>query len=127
MIYAAERGVGLVAKSARRALTELWRAALEAVEPRAAVERALRDRAVAAAIGPAERLGVFAVGKAAAAMASAVDTPGPRLIVVPRGYPSRVRGRVVRASHPEPDASSVRAAREALKFFRSLDREDVIL
>ncbi|HEY7370122.1 MAG TPA: glycerate-2-kinase family protein, partial [Thermoanaerobaculia bacterium] len=110
-------------------MVELWNAALAAVEPKAAVERALKDRAVASALARARRVGVFAVGKAAAAMASAVNGPGPRLTVVPRGYASRTRtrGRVLRASHPEPDHSSVRAARAALAFFRGFDRGDVIL
>jgi hydroxypyruvate reductase len=56
-----------------------------------------------------------------------VDARGPRLIVVPKGYPSRARGRILRASHPEPDASSVRAAREALRFFRGFERGDLLL
>lgn len=129
MIYAAPRRIGLVARRSRKVLVELWDAALAAVEPKAAVGRALRDRAVASALSRARRVGVFAVGKAAAAMASAVDGSGPRLTVVPRGYSSqtRTRGRVLRASHPEPDHSSVRAARAALAFFRGFDRGDVIV
>jgi hydroxypyruvate reductase len=129
MIYAAPRRVGLVATRSRKVLVELWNAALAAVDPKAAVERALASRAVASALARGRRVGVFSVGKAAAAMASAVDGPGPRLTVVPRGYASRIRtrGRVLRASHPEPDHSSVRAARAALAFFRGFDRGDVIL
>ncbi|CAI9832522.1 Hydroxypyruvate reductase [Nitrosopumilaceae archaeon] len=68
---------------------------------------------------------VLAFGKAAGTMAAAFDS-GVRaasgLVVLPRGAPAGVRGprfRVLRASHPDPDASSVRAAREALKFLRA--------
>jgi hydroxypyruvate reductase len=117
----------LVARGPREVLTELWKAALAAVEPGSAVKKALESRAVASALARARRVGVFAVGKAAAAMASAVDAAGPRLIVVPKGHRARAPGHVLRASHPEPDASSVRAAREARKFFRGFDRQDLIL
>jgi hydroxypyruvate reductase len=58
----------------------------------------------------------------------------PALVVVPRGGSgngSRVRGlprrSVLRASHPEPDASSVRAARRALSFFAGFGAGDAVL
>lgn len=56
--------------------------------------------------------------------------PGRRaLVVLPRGYPAP-RGRGVRvhfSSHPEPDASSVLAARAAVVFFSGFGPEDLIL
>ncbi len=53
----------------------------------------------------------------------------PALIVLPRGHSARglPRGSAVFAAHPEPDASSLRAARRAFTFFRSFGRDDVIL
>ena len=60
--------------------------------------------------------------------------PVPALAVVPRGASgsgSPVAGlprrSILRASHPEPDASSVRAARRALAFFAGFGAEDAIL
>jgi glycerate-2-kinase len=51
------------------------------------------------------------------------------MVVLPRGYPpgglSSVE--VLYSSHPEPDASSVRAARRALDFFAGFGSPDVIL
>jgi hydroxypyruvate reductase len=51
------------------------------------------------------------------------------LVIVPRGEPARgfPRGMVFRASHPEPDASSVRAANRALEFFRGFSSSDAIV
>jgi len=58
--------------------------------------------------------------------------PVPALAVLPGGASgSQVQGlprrSVLRASHPEPDASSVRAARRALSFFARFGAEDAIL
>ena len=62
--------------------------------------------------------------------------PVPALAVLPRGgsgsgsgSPVRdlPRRSILRASHPEPDASSVRAARRALTFFAGFGAEDAIL
>ncbi len=115
--------------SDRRALRRLYRAALAGVEPAAAVRRTLQLRRVAAALERAHRVGVFAAGKAAVPMlvgASAVR--GARLAVVPRGglLPA-ARMATIQAAHPEPDASSVRAARRALAFFESFGPGDVVL
>jgi len=75
---------------------------------------------VARAIGRARRVGIFAVGKAAAGMFDVAAAPGRRgLVVLPRGHPAPVaRGATVLFSaHPQPDASSVAAARAAERFF----------
>ena len=81
------------------------------------------------------RVGVFAVGKAAAGMARAALRAMPALtarsalVVLPRGVAASglSRATVLRGSHPEPDASSVRAAKRALEFFRGFSSEDAIL
>jgi glycerate 2-kinase len=119
----------MASASDRRVLRRLFRAALAGVDPAAAVRRALSLSAVAAALEGALRVGVFAAGKAAAAMlAGASGVPGARLAVVPRGG-RRPGGAVptIEAAHPEPDASSVRAARRALAFFESFAPGEVVL
>jgi hydroxypyruvate reductase len=111
-------------------LRALYRAALAAVHPGQAVTTALSRRDVAGELGISSRVGVFAVGKAADPMFRAAWRPGREgLVVVPRGYPTvdRPGVRALFGAHPEPDSSSVRAAREALRFFSGFGREDVIL
>jgi hydroxypyruvate reductase len=110
-------------------LTSLYRAALSGVAPARAVRRALSLREVARALSGARRVGVFAAGKAAASMlAGARRVEGPRLAVVPRGGPRpSAAAWTIEAAHPTPDASSVRAARKALAFFRSFGEGDVLL
>ena len=117
---------------ARRILESLYRSALARADPEAAVTRALASRAMKSALSAARRVGVFAAGKAAAGMArAALDTlgPVPALVVLPRGHTAKgiSRNAVVRASHPEPDRSSLLAARRALRFFRSFGEGDTIL
>ncbi|HEY2369904.1 MAG TPA: DUF4147 domain-containing protein [Polyangiaceae bacterium] len=83
---------------------------------RAACARVDLAGRVRAAIGDAGPFVVIAAGKAAAAMASGVANVERSLIVVPRGT-AVVAGaleNVIEASHPLPDASSVRAAEAAL-------------
>ena len=112
-------------------LSRLYRAALEGADPEAAVRRALLRQDVVRALRGAQWIGVFAAGKAAAAMVRGARPVGASrtLTVLPRGDPARglERREVLFASHPEPDRSSVRAARRALRFFRSFGRGDAIL
>jgi len=121
----------------RALLEKLYRAALSGADPRRAVARALRDPDVARRVEKARRVGVFAVGKAAAAMAGAVPRRlfDEALVVLPRQEgaravrPPRAAGNVevLEASHPEPDASSVAAARRAVRFFEAFGPGDLIL
>lgn len=122
----------MAARNPRRVLEALHRAALAAAEPETAVARALASPALRRALARAGRIGVFAVGKAAAGMARAAlreAGPVPALVVLPRGHPARglAPGAVVFAAHPEPDASSARAARRALRFFRGFGAGDLLL
>jgi len=117
----------------RRNLEALYRAALAGVDPEPCTAAALTDPVVARPIASARRVGVFAAGKAAAGMARAVLAelgPVPLLAVLPRGQRPgrRLPGGSIRfASHPEPDASSTRAAREAIRFFRGFGPGDVVV
>lgn len=118
----------------RALLEKLYRAALAGVDPRRAVVRALAEPALERRLRSAEKVGLFAVGKAAGAMARGV----PRrlfesgLVILPRGQGGGAAFRarkieVLEASHPEPDASSVAAARKAIRFFESFGPGDLIL
>ena len=116
--------------SAGSVLRRLYRAALAAVDPRQSVAKALSEPAVAKALRGARRVGIFAVGKAAAGMFEAAARPGWKgLVVLPRGYPppARAGATVLFSAHPEPDVSSVAAARSAIRFFSGFGRNDVVL
>ena len=65
--------------NSRRLLRRLYGAALVAVDPAAAVRRALEDRGVRRALAGRRRVGVFAVGKAASGMARAAMRALPAL------------------------------------------------
>lgn len=113
----------------RELLARLYAAALDAVEPEMLVRRYFAsERGALSGLG---RIGIFAAGKAALAMARGVPAgiSRERLIVVPRGaIDSRAtRGEIRFSSHPEPDRSSVVAAREALDFFRSFGPDDLVV
>jgi hydroxypyruvate reductase len=114
-----------------RILQALYQAALAEVDPGRVVARALARRDVRAALAAARRVGVFAAGKAASGMFEAATTRDREgLVVLPRGYeaPRRRTGvEVAFAAHPEPDRSSVRAARAAVTFFSRFSRGDVVL
>jgi glycerate 2-kinase len=117
---------------ARALLEALYRAALEAVEPGRRTGVALAEPALERACRKARRIGIFAAGKAAAAMVrGALAKLGPCeiLAVLPKGHPSPglPRGTVAFASHPEPDAASARAARRALRFFEGFGEDDLVV
>ncbi|HEY8155388.1 MAG TPA: DUF4147 domain-containing protein [Myxococcota bacterium] len=124
--------------SARARLETCFRAALLAVDAGAAVRRVLaRDgtRLLLAgeALPDARRLVVLAVGKAAAAMAAAVEAvAGDRiaagLAVTKDGHGAPLaRIRLRETAHPVPDARCERAAREALALVESARPDDLLL
>jgi glycerate 2-kinase len=117
---------------ARRLLDGLYREALSGADPDGAVRRALARPEFERAVGGARRVGIFAAGKAAAGMTrGALEGLGRRdaLVVLPRGYASTglSEAETLFAGHPEPDASSVRAARRALRFFEGFGPRDLVL
>src|SRR5437773_6947912 len=115
----------------RRTLERLVRTCLRGVDPRKAVARVLSRPRLAGVLGGARRVGVFACGKAASAMVRGVPARFRRnaLVVLPRGYPGGGLSslEVLFSSHPEPDSTSVRAARRALEYFAGFGPQDVIL
>jgi glycerate-2-kinase len=123
---------------ARGRLEDCFRSALAAVDAGAAVRRALvrdgaRLRLCGEVLPDAGRLILLAVGKAAAAMAAAVEAvAGDRiaagLAVTKDGHGCPLsRTQLRETAHPVPDARCERAAWEAAALVESARREDVLL
>lgn len=109
-------------------LEALWRTALDAVDPERLVAEFLERRRPRSR----GRRGLFACGKAAVAMASGAFGSAPFdevLVVAPReaAVPAALRAAVLFAAHPEPDRSSLAAARAALAFFRGFGAGEEIV
>jgi hydroxypyruvate reductase len=111
---------------ARAALRAIFDAAVASAAPGPAVLRHLPDK-------PRGRCVVVGAGKAAAAMAAAVDEAWPDVavsgVVVTRDGYAVPAGRiaVLEASHPVPDARSADAARHILNAVRGLASDDLVL
>ena len=111
----------------RALLEESFRAAVDAADPRRILAPHLPRP-------PRGRTLVAAAGKAAAAMAQAVEAGWPadaplEGIAITRyghGLPTR-RIRVVEAGHPVPDEAGELAAREILEKASSLEKDDLLL
>lgn len=107
-------------------LRQLFVAALGAAEPGLVVPPALPEK-------PGGRCVVVGAGKAAAAMAAAVDRAWPDValsgVVVTRYGHAVPAGRieVLQAGHPVPDANSEAAARRILACVQGLGTEDLVL
>ena len=107
----------------RSLLLNMFAAARAAVTAQAVMPRDL----------PPGRLTGIAVGKGAAGMMAAAQAravgPLPGLVVVPygQGAVSWPSVEVIEASHPVPDANSVRAAQRALEIARGLGEGDRLL
>ena len=121
---------GAVAHSAERAmLRSLFDHAIGAVSPARVMPRIL----------PAPQLGkvgLIAVGKAAASMAEValdrIPQPSATLVVTRHGHltdtiAARQGVQIIEAGHPYPDAQSIRAADRALKIAESLEAQDHLL
>ena len=110
---------------ARLVLRSLFDAAVAAADPMLCVPKNLPA-------APKGRTIVVGAGKAAAAMAAAVEAnwPGPlEGLVVTRaghGVPTQ-RIRVVEAGHPVPDAAGAAAARDILSMMQGLNRDDLVI
>ncbi|MBB5046174.1 hydroxypyruvate reductase [Rhodopseudomonas rhenobacensis] len=111
---------------ARNALRQIFDAAVASAEPGAAVLRHLPHK-------PKGRCVVVGAGKAAAAMAAAVDAAWPDVdlsgVVVTRHGQGGSAGRikVLEAAHPTPDAGSEQAARNILAAVQGLGPDDLVI
>jgi len=111
----------------RELLLGSFRAALAAADPLQIVPRHLPKP-------PRGRTFVVGAGKAAAAMALAVERHWPRdaaldgLVITRYGHATPTsRIRVIEAGHPVPDESGEAAAREILAAARALGEDDLLL
>jgi hydroxypyruvate reductase len=109
----------------RAFLIDLFRAAIDAARPARIVAPHLPER-------PRGRTLIVGAGKAAAAMAAAVeaawDGPLEGLVVTRYGHGAPTRAiEVVEAAHPVPDAAGERAALRMLEKVRGLGPDDLVL
>ena len=107
---------------------QIIRASLRAVQPDAAVARALQSFSCSG------RVVLIAIGKAAWAMANAAWTVlGPRItsgaVITKYDHSRGPIGplRIFEAGHPVPDEAGLRAAQAALELTRGLQEEDCVL
>ncbi len=130
----------LPAPSVRQRILEILQAALTAVDPGAAVRRALHREADILLVGDRRydlhsyrRVVVLGAGKAGAPMAQAVESVlGERisggLVVVKTDHSGPTqRVRVVEASHPTPDEAGVAAGREILALAADAGPDDLVI
>jgi glycerate 2-kinase len=115
----------MAAVDARTLLRSLFDAAVAAADPLACVPPNLPAP-------PTGRTIVVGAGKAAAAMAAAVEAhwPGPLggLVVTRIGHGApTTRIRVVEAGHPIPDAAGAEAARDILALMQGLGQGDLVI
>ncbi|MDN2709904.1 glycerate kinase [Janthinobacterium sp. SUN118] len=106
-------------------LKELYGAALAAADPMRVLPAHLPPK-------PAGRTVVVGVGKAAAAMAQALEAhwngPLSGVVAVPRGATLPLKSiRQVEASHPVPDDSSVAAGRLLMQAVTGLTQDDLVI
>ncbi len=124
--------------AARPELEAIFRAALRAVDPAAAMARVLssergRLRLGALTLAPGARVGVIAAGKAAAAMAQSFEgaAAGSELygLVVARDRPAEWSSRLElrEAGHPVPDERSAAAGRAALAVAAAVAADETLL
>lgn len=102
-------------------------AALDAVEPGAALRKALADRP----LPNAERIFGLAIGKAALPMLDALTglIPLESGLAIPKhaSSPSSSLYSVMEGGHPVPDERSLAAGRAALKFVSQLTADDLLI
>jgi glycerate 2-kinase len=126
--------------AARNDLETIFRAAIDAVEPRRLVVLALGgwlagSEGVPAMVAEAQRILVLAVGKAALGMAQAIEAAcaskiSAGIAVVPTGIPPASVGagfRIFHAGHPLPNAASEDAARAGIALVGGAGPDDLVI
>lgn len=112
--------------AARRLLGRLFETAIAKADPLKILSAHLPEP-------PQGRCVVVGAGKAAAAMAEAVEAAWPAVdlsgvVVVPYGYGgASKRIQILEAAHPVPDAASEKAARAMLDSVQGLSQDDLVL
>ncbi len=128
----------LATSGRRRKCLEILEAGLAAADPAGILPRYVKRTHIDAGgrrIDLPGYSGVYTVafGKAADSMTRAVNAAAPvraGVIVMPRGSRSLILGRkfkIFNAGHPRPDGTSVRAARETVKFLRNRRHGDLVV
>jgi glycerate 2-kinase len=117
----------------------IFRAGVSAVDPARAVRKHLRRQGSALrvgthglSLGPARRIHLVSIGKAAGAMldaaAGVIGRPSSALAVTAPGYPIARKGLPsLVGEHPIPGAGSFRAGRALLKLVADATPDDLIL
>lgn len=127
-------------QTAREHLTEIYRAAIAAVDPARLVRNALEGRSPATqsvpqVVASAPRIFLLAIGKAGRAMALEAERKlGDRIVaalaVVPESLAEpapRSKIRFLPGTHPIPDARSEAAADAALAMLAEARRDDLVI
>ena len=128
-------------KKLRKDATDIFQAALKAVDPIAAVKQRLRLKGSILYLGDLsfslndfENIYLCGFGKAAASMARAVEEIlGNRLtqgiIIVKYGHLDKLSSRikVQQAAHPIPDQNGVRGAEKIIELTRAATEKDLII
>ncbi|MCL6650516.1 MAG: DUF4147 domain-containing protein, partial [Chloroflexi bacterium] len=121
-------------------LRSVVQAALAAVEPGAAIRRALAVRRGALTVGGLllplrafRRVLIVGAGKAAAPMAAALadlvaERPVEGLVIVPHGYRAPTGPVALReAGHPLPDEAGLRATAELIELLAGANEDDLVI
>jgi glycerate 2-kinase len=122
----------------QQTLHAVLKAALEAVDPAAAIRRALQregDRLLIGGreydLGRVRRVLVVGAGKASAPMAAEIEKLVPEAegcVSVRYGYSAPTQRIAIReAGHPVPDEAGVAATREIADLLRQADQRDLVL
>lgn len=128
----------LATSGRKRDCLEMLEAGLAAAEPERIIPRYVHDGTISVGdttIRTGEYAGVYVVafGKAADSMARAFNAASPvtaGIVVIPKGNKSRVRGKkfqIFNSGHPRPDKTSVKAAREVMKFLQNRRRGELVV
>lgn len=123
----------------RESAFEIFRAAVQAADPRAAVQRTVQRQGDTLLVGTRRRdlsrsrVFVIGFGKASAAMAQAVESIcGDKIyegiVVAKYGHTAPLqRVRLLEAGHPLPDGNSLRATEEILSLLSETTADDLVL
>lgn len=124
----------------RKDAIDIFRASINAVNPRIAVHRSLVRKGDSVHVGDVildlnsyERIIVVGAGKASGAMAGAIeevfsDRIGKGLIVVKYGYSSKLSViRTKEASHPIPDKAGLSGAKQIVELLGECGEKDLVI